>query len=377
MLPGGLDPLYRAALASGQRLYTRIDVTDGNGNPVAIPAEFTDESGGLVYGDGSAVSATLNSRVTRNLTITLPQQLYPQTVDGFLAPYGNRLTVTRGLEWADGDQRYSWIVFTGRIQRPVLSPDGSVVLRAADRAYEVVEAGFVKPANAMTGSTVSVQFRTLISDGVPDAVFGVSDVFGQLMPAQTWESDRAGAADEISTTVGAFWYALADGRFVQRRYPWAVPSPSLLTLSDGVGGVIAGSPSRDREDVYNSITVYGERADGTLPVFAVAEDTNPLSRTFVGGPFGRRHRGIPLRTPQTQGSAQTAADAYLRRSVALQETWTWVQPPDAALELGDVVSLNAFDRTGIVQVVSGFTLPLDTGSMMTVQAHPQTIGALE
>ncbi len=180
----------------------------------------------------------------------------------------------------------------------------------------------------------------------------------------------------MSTTVGAFWYALADGSFVQRYVPWTVPGSPVVSFSDGLNGVMVASPSRDREDVWNSITVTAERADGTPPVFAVAEDTNPLSPTYVNGPFGRRHRLVYLQTPQTQGSAQTAANAYLRRSVALQETWTWSMPPDAALELGDIVTLNAYDRTGIIQVVSGYTLPLEVGAMMTVQAHAQVIGLL-
>jgi hypothetical protein len=151
----------------------------------------------------------------------------------------------------------------------------------------------------------------------------------------------------------------------------------VVTLSDGQDGIILGSPLRDRSDVYNSITVTGERADGTTPVIAIAEDNNPASPTYVGGPFGRRHRTINLQTPQTQGTAQTAANAWLRRSIALQETWSWTQPPDASLELGDVVSLDAYGRTGIIQVVSGFSLPLNMDSMMTVQARAQIIGALE
>lgn len=375
MLPGGLKPLYRAALASGQRLYTRIDVSDGDGNPLPIPAEFTDDSGGLAY-EGGAVSATLSSRVTRNLAVTVSQQMYPQLADGLLAPYGNRLTVTRGIEYGDGS-RDAWTVFTGRIQKPILFPGGDVTIPAADRAYEVVEAGFTVPTNSQVGNSVSNEFQRLVLGAVADAQFGTSDFFALPMPQETWESDRGYALDEISTSVGAFWYALADGRFVQRRYPWTVPGSPVVTLADGTEGIIMGSPSRNREEVFNSITVFGERADGTPPVYAVAEDTNPASPTYVNGPFGRRHRAVPLQTPATQGAAQTAANAYLFRSVALQETWTWTQPPDAAMELGDIVSIDGYDRTGIIQIVSGFTLPLDTGSMMTVQAHPQVIGALE
>lgn len=376
MLPGGTDGLYRAALAAGHRVFVMVEVLDGAGNVLPLPAEFTsEETGGLLIGGGS-VEATLASRVTRRATVTLPQGMYPALPPDLIAPYGNRLRITRGVEFADGG-RYAWVVFTGRIQRPQLSPDGIVTVPAADRAYEVAEFGFAVPEDSQVGDLVDSEVRRLISDALDDAVFTGFDTFSETVPLLNWESDRAAALDEMSTSVGAFWYALADGSFTLRRYPWTVAGSPVVTIADGVDGIAAGSPLRDREDVWNSITVTGERADGSLPVYAVAEDNNPDSPTYVDGTFGRRHKTINLRTPQTQGTAQSAANAWLRRSIALQETWSWLQPPDASLELGDVVQVDMYGRTGVIQVVSGFSLPLDTGSMMTVQAHAQVIGALE
>lgn len=376
MLTGGLDGLYRRAWATPHREYVKVEVLDGAGNVLPLPRGSIDpDTGGLLFLDG-AVTASLSSRVTRTMTITVDESLYPETIAGLLAPYGNRLRAYRGIEFATGD-RYAWQVFTGRIQQPIMSPDGTVVVPAADRALEVAEFGFLVPENSQVGNTLNAEFIRLVSDAITDAVFGTSDTFFETMPELTWSTDRAGALDEIATTGGAFWYALADGSFVLRKYAWTIAGAPLLTLSDGVGGVLVASPSRDRDDVYNSITVTGERADGSAPVFAFAQDANPDSPTYVSGPFGRRHKTINLQTPQTQGTAQTAANAWLRRSIGLNETWRWTQPPDAALELGDIVSLNAFGRSGIIQVVSGFTLPLDPEAMMSVQAHAQVIGALE
>jgi len=377
MLAGGTDGLYREALSRPHRAWVKVVVLDDAGVELEIPPQFVStETGGLTIGRGSYVTATLQSRVARTLQIIVPFDLYPADPGDLLAPYGNRLRAERGIEFANG-ATYKWTCFTGKIQRPALLADGSVMVPAADRAYEVAEFGFQFPTNSTVGATVNAQFIRLVSDALDDVVFGASDTFPQTMPQLTWESDRASALDEIATSVGAFWYTLADGSFVLRKYPWTVPASPVVTLSDGTGGVLIGEPFRDRENVWNSITVSGERADGTTPVYALAEDNNPASPTYVNGPFGRRHRLVPLQTPQTQGSAQTAANAWLQRSVALQETWTWTQPPDASLELGDVVSIDAYGRTGIIQVVSSYSLPLTVGDMMTVQAHAQVIGALE
>lgn len=375
MLPGGLDKSYRQALATSHEEYVLIEVLDGAQNVLPIPADRTSDEGGLIFADGS-VSATLTNRVTRQFSMTVDETLYPIFTDGILAPYGNRLRVWRGIQFADGNF-YRWVVFTGRIQQIVNAPDGMVAVTASDRANEVLEAAFVRPENSSIGNTVFQEFQRLITDGVPDASFGTSDEVVLPVPQLTWESDRSSALDEMATSAGALWYAQADGDFVLRLYPWANPADPVVTLTDGPGGLLQGQPSRDRSDVYNSITVTGERADGTTPVFALAQDNNPASPTYVRGNFGLRHKTIRLQTPQTPGSAQTAANDYLKGQVALNEAWSWSQPVDAALELGDVVILNARDESGIIQVVTGFSIPLSPDGFMTVTARAQVIGLLE
>lgn len=373
MLTGGLDTSYRQALATSPTPYIRVDVLDGAGNTLPVPADRVGEDGGIIILGGS-VTATLTNRVTRTLDITFDESLYPVYPSAILAPYGNRLRVWRGIKLAGG-QTYRWVIFTGRIQDAINAVDGEVSISALDRGNEVVEAEFVRPVNSSVGALVASEFVRLVRDGVPDATFGTFDIAALTVPQLTWESDRAAGLDEMATASSAYWYCLADGRYVIRRYPFSVSKPSILTLSDGPGGLVAAAPARAREQIYNSVTVTGERADGTAPVYALAQDLNPASPTYVRGNFGIRHKTINLQTPQTQGSCQTAANAYLRASVALTESWAWQQPVDAALELGDVVTLNARGESGIIQVVSGFTIPLDL-SVMTVTARAQVPGLL-
>jgi hypothetical protein len=96
MLAGGTDGLYRAALATSQTQYVLVEVLDGNGNVLPLPAESVGEDGGLLFETGY-ITATLTSRVTRNLTIYVDQSLYPALPGDLLQPYGNRLRVTLGL----------------------------------------------------------------------------------------------------------------------------------------------------------------------------------------------------------------------------------------------------------------------------------------
>lgn len=367
MLPGGLDPMYRAALSSSHQPYLLVEILDGNRNVLLS---------GPTYLSGE-VTADLNSRVARTCTVTFDESFYPYEPTGILAPYGNMIRATRGIEFADGS-RFAWTVFLGRIQNTSLNNNGTCTVQASDLSADVLEVKFLQPENSQTGFTVPTEVIRLISDAVPLATFGTFDATPVPVQPLTWQFDRGQALDELAATVGAFWYALADGDFVLRRYAWTVDTPAVVTYSDGDAGQITSSSAvRSRGDVFNSLTVTGERLNGDEPVYATVQDTNPTSPTYILGPFGRRHQLMRLQTPATFGAAQGAAQDNLKRLTALVDSWEWDMSPDAALELGDTVSLNVRGRSDIIQVVSSFRIPLDLSGPMTVQGRSQVVGLVQ
>lgn len=367
MLPGGLADMYRQALGTSHRPYLLVEVLDGFQNVLA-----TD----LTYLAGS-VSATLASRVSRTCTVEFDESFYPYSATDLLAPYGNMLRAWRGIEFADGT-RQAWVVFVGRIQETNLSPDGTCTAYAADFAADVVENKFVSPQNSQPSATVHTEVIRLISDGFPQASFDTFQANNIPVQALTWQLERGQALDELTTAVSAFWYPLADGTFTLRQYPWTLPSVPVVTYADSDGGsVVSSASTRSREGVYNVLTVTGERLSGDVPVYSTAVDSNPASPTSIGGNFGVRSQLLRLQTPATQASAQSAAQDNLKRFVALTDTWSWEMTPDAALELGDTVSLNVRGRSDIIQVVSSFTIPLDLSAPMRVQGRSRALGLLE
>lgn len=359
MLPAGLDPMYRSARTTSHEPYLLVEVLDGNQQIIA-----TD----LVYLAGS-VSATLTSRVSRTCTITFTEDMYPYEPTDLLAPYGNMIRAWRGIQFADG-HRFRWIVFIGRIQETSLNGDGTCTAYAADFAADVVENKFLNPQNSQVGTLVSNEVRRLVSDGFPPATFDTFQITDITVRPLTWQLDRGQALDELATSVSAFWYPLADGTFTLRQYPWTVAGPPVVDYSDGdQGTVVVSTADRSREDVFNTLTVTGERLNGDEPVYATAVDNNPDSITYIAGTFGVRSQLVRLQTPANQGSAQAAANNNLRRMVALVDAWQWEMVPDAALELGDVVSLSVRGRPDIIQVVASFQIPLDLSSLMRVSGR--------
>lgn len=376
MLPGGTDPLYRDVLATSHQRYVRVDVHNGSGVLLdsLIPAPMRGEpEGGLCFLSGS-VDATLESRVARRLSLSVPSELFPHAATDLLAPFGNEIRVFMGVTLGDGDTGYTWQVFRGKIEQVTETSMGECQLLCGDRAEDVIDVAFASPEKSQPGNLVVAEFQRLVIGAVPDASFGASDSFLKTVEALTWEFDRGSALDEIAHSVAALWYPLANGDFVLRTIPWTKPSPPVVTVTDQAGGTVnAWSRTRSREQIFNVVTVTGERLSGDAPVHATASDTNVASPTYVGGNFGVKSIVTRLQTPSTQGGAQSTAEALLRNYVAPVEIWTLDVVPDAALELGDVLRVRV-DGVDVIQVVTGFSLPLDLSGMMSVSTRSLVVG---
>lgn len=370
MLPGGDDPGYRALLAGPHHPYTRVEVWR---NGVRVD-DFGDDGLPLYSG---AVSATLGSQVTRQLQLTTSEEYYPAENDALLNPYGNELRVFQGIKPGAGIP-YEWPTFRGKIQDAEMEDNGVCSISATDRAAEVKDSGFVRPDNSRAGYSVVSEFMRLVLDGVPDATFGLSDSISNLTPILTWESDRGNAADDLSSASNAFWYALANGDYVMRFIPWTIAQSPLYELHDGNGGTLSGAvPRKSREDVYNTVVVVGERADGTTPVYAIAQDLDPLSPTYVGGGFGIKTLFVNAQAAANQSMALTMAKTTLRYASALTQSWTLTATFDPAMELGDCVAIRARGLGPEIQVVSSFSAPLVATQPMTVSTRALRPGSLE
>lgn len=364
---GGLDARYRDALTRPHTVYNRVDVLDRSGNVLKSDLSFIDGN----------VRATLNSRVARVLSLTVDRSWFPLLSNGqgdtggLLTPYGNRLRAYRGILYGDGSV-VSFPVFYGRIETVQMTQAGSVSVSANDLAADIVDAEFEAPEQSNPANTISQEFRRLIREVLADATFGTSDLTGVKIAPVAWQNDRAQALDDMSATAAMLWYPLADGSFVQRYTPWTNPGQTpQLTLSDGTGAVGGAlnmisdwTITLSRSGVYNAVVFTAERQDGTKPVYATAYDTDPASPTFYQGNFGRKPLLIQNQSALSQSQCKLAAQSALNAATAITQTWDPVSiVPDASLELGDLITMNA-EGASSQQVVSGFTLPLrETGNM--------------
>lgn len=377
----GTDARYREALSLPHQVYMRLDVCDRFGNVLYANLPF----------NGGTVQATLQNRVSRTLKTTVDSSWLPVTRAGaidstaLLAPFGNRLRFWRGIVLGDGTI-FQFPVFYGRIDTLEYNSNKTVSITAYDTAADIVEAQFESPSNSVTTNTIHAEFVRLIQDAsligtTQTAVFGTSDQPSGLVPKLAY-SDRGKALDDLSSAGNVLWYPLADGSFVQRYTPWTVPgrSPSLTWRAGSPVAPTDGALTDykvviSRTGIANAVIYTSQRTDGSIPVSAVARDTDPTSPTYYFGNFGRKPVTITNQTVLSASQCSFAAKTALKSARA--RTVTWSSPtaivPDASIELGDIATFVA-DGITSVQVVTGFTVPMWENAAMplTLRAYTPT-----
>lgn len=384
MIPA-MNPGYRQALTRSQGAYSRVEVWR-SGVPVEELVRYdlyTDPINRKVpvFLTGS-VRCTLQSRVARQLSLTVPDWMYPFSASDLLNPYGNHLKVYRGIRYGSGDVD-EFPVFSGPITSVTPRGGGTASVSATDLAGEIVGTGFAAPARAAVGSLVTVEYKRLVKQAYPLATFGTFDNIMETVPELSYDTDRGAALDGLAKIAGAYWYPLADGRFVIRRVPWTVTpvmQPVLLASGDeGTaldGTLISAYPTRSRSGVYSEVVVSSENTDGGDPFSAAVQDLDPLSPTFVNGAFGRKTLQVRVTQAATQNAAYSAAKTLLRQSRALSESLQITCVTDPSLELGDVLEIHFRGRVW-TQIASGFSMPLDPGDTMQIDGRGLVTGEVD
>lgn len=349
---------YKATLPYPHKRYTTVQVYQEG----VLVADLSD----LTFSSGS-VRASLTSRVTRSAELVFSDVDFPGDVNAILSPYASVLQVSTGVQYANGLWEV-FPVFRGRVAEPQRDADGTVTIRADDRAADVIAYRFESPQNTTPGATCLQEIRRLILEAVPEATFGTNDVTDLTVPALTWDEDRGQALDDLAEVLQGRWYELGDGSFVVRAYPYSLGTV-VATLSDGPLGLVSESTrTLTRDGVVNSVTVVVERIDGTDPIRVTARNLDPLSPTAFGDRYGRVSQVIKIQTPLTSAEAQQLAVQQLATSSALSEQWSVSMVPDSTLEPGDTVTVSYRGQSSD-QVIDSITYPLTTDGLMTLSTR--------
>lgn len=356
MLPS--TALYKQAIHFPHKLSFEVDLYEGTDGPLL-------ENNVPIF--GGSISANLTHRVTRTGSFTLGQEFWPGTdATASLTPYATVANIKAGIEYGDGSKEL-FDVITGRIGEVTRNADGSVSARVDDLAADVVGYRFEVP-RVSDNVTLVTQIQRLIRDVLPTATFGTNDVDDAATPKLAWDEDRGKALDDLAEALGARWYALGNGDFVIRLFPYDVGTV-VQTITDGPQGLlVTGTPTISRDGAANAVTIVVERFDGGQPFRVRASDDQATSPTRFGGPFGRVSQIIKVQTPLTVGQATTYARQQLNAATALTSKWSVTMVPDYTLEPGDTVRL---ESRGVreTQLIDSITYPLADPGTMTLSTR--------
>lgn len=342
---------FLAALRGPHTLYARVDAYHG-GRMLAANLPFS--AGAVDIGSGDGVRRTLSLTVT---DVGLWDALPPMGVElhayrGITDPAGQHEVVPLGV--FDLDQ----------MSRAVVAPAG-IEITAPDRWARVARARFETPRVSDYQTNAVNQIATLVREAVPCAV--AITATSPLMPgALVWDRDRAAAITDLATAARCEVFFDHAGSLRIIDLPVASPVP-VWTVDTGPAGVmLSATASRDRARVYNVVVVSTTSTDGTgVYPPQIAADTDPLSPTYVGGPFGRVPYFIQSAVIGDRATALAAAKAWLPKVSGRFTTITAEGVVNPALDRGDTIGVTTVNGNVEPFLLDAVSVPLTADGTQT------------
>jgi hypothetical protein len=318
---------------------------------------------GLPVHDGT-LNIDAGSPIRRTATVQIAgSDLIPWAAADVLAPYGDELQLSAGVQYPDQSQE---LVPVGRLRIDEAAPStgsAQITLQCSDRTKYMQEAQFLTPQQSITSNTIVAEITRLLHDVLPGLTVTNLTTDTTKVSLLSWAQDRWGAIADLATSIGAEVVMDPQGTALIRPVPTLDAAP-VWTVDAGTQGVmVSAQRTLTRQGVYNIVVVTSNPVDGTPPIQAVVTDTDPQSATQWPGPFGQVPRFYTSPTITSTGQATAAAQALLAKSVGAAFSVTFAAVPNPALDGGDVIQI--VYPTGQVELhmIQTLAISLSTGAM--------------
>jgi hypothetical protein len=131
--------------------------------------------------------------------------------------------------------------------------------------------------------------------------------------------------------------------------------------------ILSLDKSLNDEDSFNHVVVFGESTSNEEPVKGEAIDDDPISPTYIYGPYGDIPTFFRSEYVTTKAQAIELAQAYLRQKQGIEETIQLNSVVHPALEIGDIIHVQR-DRSSINSdyIIDSFTMPLEASQAINI-----------
>ena len=158
--------------------------------------------------------------------------------------------------------------------------------------------------------------------------------------------------------------------------PKPVPGDPAWEVQHGANGVLVQNDEEYARDlVYNAVWVQWQQPDqppADAYISQAALDLDPSSRTYWNGPFGRRMKVIDDVPVHNDAEALALATAHLNEILGRYFTISVTALTNPLLQLGDTISVEAFNFPPHLRVVEGLTIPLGPDATMEIRTRTAT-----
>lgn len=290
-----------------------------------------------------------------------------------LAPYGNELSVSRGIRFDNGTVEYAHLgVF--RIDSADVNDQAGqlqIQLTGLDRSARIIDARFEEATQIASGTNLATaivtNLITPVYPGVTTRFTTTTHTTPQIIAEEG--GDRWAVCQDLATAAGMRLFFDGEGILVLE--PDTVDDP-VAELAEGENGVLLSAGRRwSRQGAFNRVIATGENTGEVAPVRGVATDTNPLSPTYFYGPFGQVPRFFQSQFIVTADQAQDAATAMLARELGTSQSLSlgslvlpYLQPSEVVRVTRARVGLNAEDH-----IIDSVTIPLGADQAMMIETR--------
>jgi hypothetical protein len=323
----------------------------------------------LIAGDLQVLDGQVNvasgTGVRRTLDLTIADRGLWSTLDVM----GVELRPYRGIRHPSGDTELVPLgVFSLDTQAMSVGPSGGISVRSApDRWARVQRAQFETPTAAIPTARITTEIVRLVTGAIPDVTSTNMATSTATAGPLVWEQDRAQAVIDLATSIGGEVFFDVAGALVVKDAPLLSQTPVWTVDASPSGVLLSGEQLRDRARTYNVVVVYPTSTSGTTPYAPViVADTDPTSRTYVGGPFGRVPYRYTSQSVVTQAQATVAATALLNRLKAVNAQISLDAVCHPGLDRGDVITVLTPDGTTERHLVDALTIPLTVGGTQQI-----------
>lgn len=279
----------RLDVSDSHHVATRVEVIGGGGDGWGTQPRILEV---LHEVTGGSVSLDAAAEVRGRCTLTLPAtpELIPTSPDDLLAPFGNEVRVSRGIEYYDHVKLVRLGVF--RIDRCTVAGN-TITLEGLDRSATYIDASFEAPGQAGGGTLITDLIIFVLAGGATSVGFRTDFIShpGVLPWTVTVDEaeDRWAFAQGLATAIGCELYFDRDGTLVLRQIPRDGGGVPSARYSEGPGGVLLETGRNfDRTTVTNKVIVSGENSNSNIIPRGEAFDNNPNSPTYYYGRFGKK-----------------------------------------------------------------------------------------